>query len=161
MLRAFGHVVAKVPDTRLLVATDSSFGPYEALARQLGVRDKIDLVASPGFDDLPELLLSADVALNPRIDCDGIPVKLLNYMAAARPAVSFATAAPGVTHGVNGWLAESGNIESLAAGVVALLQDPARARALGQGARDYVVEHASWPKAAERCERIFESLRRS
>ena len=161
MLKAFRAVVAAVPDARLLIATDSSFEPYEALARELGVRDRIDLVASPGFDGLPELLLSADIALNPRTDCDGIPVKLLNYMAAGRPTVSFDTAAPGVTHGVNGWLAESGKVEAFAAGVVALLQHPDRARAIGQGARDYVVEHASWPKAAARCEQIFESLRRS
>jgi glycosyltransferase involved in cell wall biosynthesis len=161
MLKAFRHVAISVPDARLLIATDSSFAPYESLARELGIRERIDLVASPTFEDLPALLLSADVALNPRTDCDGIPVKLLNYMAAARAAVSFDTAAPGVTHGTNGWLAESGQVEAFAAGVVTLLQEPGRARAIGQGARDYVVEHASWPNAAERCERIFESLRRS
>jgi glycosyltransferase involved in cell wall biosynthesis len=159
MLKAFRQVVAAVPDARLLIATDSPFEPYETLARELDIRAQIELVASPGFDDLPGLLAGADVALNPRTDCDGIPVKLLNYMAAARPAVSFDTAAPGVTHAVNGWLAESGKVEAFATGVVALLQDPARAHAIGQGARDYVIEHASWPKAAERCERIFESLR--
>jgi glycosyltransferase involved in cell wall biosynthesis len=161
MLKAFRHVVATVPDARLLIATDSSFEPYEPLARQLGIRGRVDLVASPRFKDLPGLLLTAEVALNPRMDCDGIPVKLLNYMAAARPAVSFDSAAPGVTHGTNGWLVPSGKVEAFAAGVVALLQDPERARSIGLGARDYVVEHASWPKAAERCEQIFGSLRRS
>jgi len=161
MLKAFRHVIASVPDARLVIATDSSFAPYEPLAHDLGIRNQIDLVASPGFDELPRLLLSADIALNPRTDCDGIPVKLLNYMAAARPAVSFDTAAPGVTHGASGWLAESGKVEDFAAGVVALLHDPERARLIGQGARNYVMEHASWPKAAERCEQIFASLARS
>ncbi len=159
MLKAFRKIVTQVPDARLCIASDSSFAPYEALARELGVRDRIDLVASPGFDDLPQLLADADIALNPRENCDGIPVKLLNYMAAARPAVSFRGSAPGVTHGLNGWLADSGNVEAFADGVVALLQDPGRATAIGQAARDYVVETNSWPKAAERCERIFESLR--
>jgi glycosyltransferase involved in cell wall biosynthesis len=159
MLKAFRRVVAQVPDARLMIASDSSFEPYDAMARELGVRDRIDLVPSTTFADLPKLLGAADVALNPRTNCDGIPVKLLNYMAAARPAVSFDSSAPGVTHGLNGWLAESGNVEALAAGVVALLQDPARADAIGRAARDYVVEFCSWPKAAERCEAIFESLR--
>ncbi len=159
MLKAFRFVAARLPDTRLTIVSDSSFRPYESLAHELGIRDHIDLVASASFDELPGLLASASVALNPRTNCDGIPVKLLNYMAAGRPAVSFDTAAPGVTHGLNGWLAESGNVESLAAGVVALLQDPARAQAMGRAARDYVVENCSWPKAAERCERIFEKVR--
>jgi glycosyltransferase involved in cell wall biosynthesis len=79
-------------------------------------------------------------------------------MAAARPAVSFDGSAPGVTHGLNGWLAASGDVEAFAAGVVALLRDPARGDAIGKAARDYVVENNSWPKAAERCEKIFASL---
>ena len=159
LLKAFQRVVARVPEARLLIASDSSFGPYEALARQLGIRDHVDVERSPAFADLPGLLASAEIALNPRENADGIPVKLLNYMAAARPTVSFRGSAPGVTHGLNGWLAKSGDVEAFAEGVVILLQDRERARAMGQAARDYVVENASWPKAAERCERIFESLR--
>lgn len=159
MLKAFQRVAADCPDVRLLVASDSSFAPYEALARALGIRERVDIEPSPAFADLPRLLASAEIALNPRENADGIPVKLLNYMAAARATVSFAGSAPGVSHGVNGWLATSGDIDAFAAGITALLQDPARARTMGAAARDYVVEHASWPKAAERCERIYESLR--
>jgi glycosyltransferase involved in cell wall biosynthesis len=159
MLKVFGLVTARVPDVRLLIASDTPFAPYEALARELGIRDRIDLERSPAFEELPRLLLSADIALNPRENADGVPVKLLNYMAAALPAVSFSGSAPGVTHGLNGWLADSGKVEDFAAGVVALLQDPARARAIGQAARDYVVANASWPKAAGQCERLYESLR--
>lgn len=159
MLKAFRHVAARVPDVRLLIASDTSFDAYEALARELGIRDRIDVEPSPAFEGLPKLIASADIALNPRENADGAPVKLLNYMAAARPTVSFAGSAPGVTHGLDGLLVESGDVEAFANGVVALLQDPARARAIGEAARAYVVEHASWPKAAEHCERIYASLR--
>jgi glycosyltransferase involved in cell wall biosynthesis len=159
MLRAFRRVAAQVPEARLRIATDSSFAPYEELARELGIRERIDLIPSPGFAALPAVLAGADIALNPRPVCDGIPVKLLNYMAAARPTVSFAGSAPGVTHALNGWLAESGDVEAFAAGVVALLQDPVRAETIGRAGRDYVVKHCSWPNAAERCEEIFLSLR--
>jgi glycosyltransferase involved in cell wall biosynthesis len=158
MLKAFRHVTSKVREARLVIATDSSFGPYEALARELAIRDRIDVVASPAFDDLPRLLASADIAINPRTDCDGVPVKLLNYMASARPVVSFAGSAPGVTHGLNGWLVESGDVEALGAGIVAILADPDRGLAIGRAAREYVAEHCSWPRAAERCEVIYREL---
>jgi glycosyltransferase involved in cell wall biosynthesis len=161
MLQSFREIVAQVPDARLTIASDSAFAPYETLARELGIRDRIDLVASPRFDELPKLLAGADIALNPRMNCDGVPVKLLNYMAAARPAVSFDGSAPGVTHEKDGWLAESGDVEAFAAGVVRLLQDPARAAAIGRAGRDYVERNNSWPQAAERCERIYKSLRAS
>jgi glycosyltransferase involved in cell wall biosynthesis len=159
MLKAFKHVVARVNDARLVIATDSSFAPYEDLARELGIRDRIDLVASPAFSELPGLLAGADVAINPRTNCDGVPVKLLNYMAAGRPVVSFDSSAPGVTHDKTGWLVESGNDEAFADGIVALLKDSRRADEIGRAARDYVVEFCSWPKAAERCEELYRDLR--
>lgn len=79
-------------------------------------------------------------------------------MAAGRAVASFADSAPDVTHGVNGWLAESGNVDALAAGTIALLRDPESARAIGRAAREYVVEFCSWPKAAKRCEAIYRQL---
>jgi glycosyltransferase involved in cell wall biosynthesis len=158
LLRAFALVVRQIPDARLSIGTDDSFAAYEALAAELGIRERIDLVASPSFNDLPRLIASADVAVNPRVDCDGIPVKLLNYMASGRAVVSFAGSAPGVVHGVTGWLAQSGDVPALAEGIVALLNDPQRASAMGVAARHYVAENARWSRVAERCDQLYRRL---
>jgi len=158
LLRAFAQVPTHVPDARLVIGSDSSFEPYEELATQLGIRDRIDIVPSPSYDDLPRLLAGADVAVNPRVDCDGLPVKLLNYMASGRPVVSFDSSAPGVVHGQTGWLAPSGNIAALAEGIVSLLNDRELAAGLGQAGRQYVATHCSWPIAAQRCEAIYRQL---
>lgn len=158
LLQAFQQVIASIPDARLLIASDSSFAPYEALARQLGVREHIELIDSPKFDELPALLAGADVAVNPRTDGDGVPVKLLNYMAAGRAVVSFASSAPGVIHGQTGWLAEPGNVRQFAEGVVALLRDPEASRRLGQAARRYIQDNCRWPLVAERCEAVYRAL---
>lgn len=161
MLEAFQHVVRRVPEAKLVIATDSSLDPYEARAAALGIRDRIITVASPSFDELPGLLAGADVAINPRTNCDGIPVKLLNYMAAGKPAVSFDSAAPGVTHGHTGWLAPSGDVRALADGIIALMRDKPRAQAMGAAARSYVVANCNWGNSAEICERIYLGLRAS
>jgi len=158
MLKAFGQALAQVPAARLRIASDSSFEPYEAMARELGVRQQIDIIPSPAFDELPALLASSDVAVNPRIDCDGIPVKLLNYMASGRAVVSFDSAAPGVVHGQTGWLAASGDIAAFANGMVTLLQDPDMARGLGQASRRYVAENCRWSIVAERCEALYRRM---
>jgi glycosyltransferase involved in cell wall biosynthesis len=158
LLRAFGEVAPQVSDVRLRIGTDSSFEPYEALARELGIRERIEIVPSPPFDDLPQLLADADIALNPRVDCDGVPVKLLNYMASARPVVSFESSAPGVVNGRTGWLAESGNVGAFARGIMALLEDPQMARSMGEAARAHVVQNLSWAIAAERCEELYHRL---
>ncbi|MEP7242606.1 MAG: glycosyltransferase family 4 protein [Gammaproteobacteria bacterium] len=158
MLRAFRLVLNRVPDARLLIASDSSFAPYEALAQELAIRAQIDVIPSPPFRDLPALLATGTVALNPRTDGDGIPVKLLNYMAAARPIVSFTGSAPGVVHGESGWLIPGADVAAFADGVVKLLEDAALAHRLGQGAQRYVEENCQWQIVARRCEALYRTL---
>jgi glycosyltransferase involved in cell wall biosynthesis len=158
LLKAFALVLARVPTARLVIGTDSSFEAYEALAVELGMRERIDLIPSPSFADLPRLIASADVAVNPRVDCDGIPVKLLNYMASGRAVVSFDSSAPGVIHGQTGWLVPSGDVTALAAGIVSLLDNSVLAARLGAAARQYVANNSRWSIVAERCEALYRSL---
>jgi glycosyltransferase involved in cell wall biosynthesis len=158
LLEAFRLAVEQVPDARLVIGTDSPTQPLEEYAGRLGIREQIDIVASPGFAELPELLAQADVAINPRVDCDGVPVKLLNYMAAGLPVVSFDSSAPGVTHLENGWLAASGDRAALATGIVQLLKDPDLARRIGAAAQQYIEDNCRWQLAAERCESLYAQL---
>ena len=98
LLEGFRLAVEQVPHARLVIGTGSPIQAVREHAERLGVWDKIDIVVSPKFAELPKLLAAADVAINPRVDCDGVPVKLLNYMAAGLPVVSFDSSAPGVSH---------------------------------------------------------------
>lgn len=150
LLEAFRLVVEQLPDTRLLIATTSPVDPLEKLARPLGIWKYIDVV-SPKFDDLPEVLAKATVAVNPRVDCDGVPVKLLNYMAAGLPVVSFDSSAPGVSHLENGWLAASGDRTLMARGIIQLLTQPKIAARIGESARRYIEENCLWQMAANQC----------
>jgi glycosyltransferase involved in cell wall biosynthesis len=85
----------------------------------LGVFGAIELVKAP-FEELPNLLAGATIAVNPRIDCDGIPVKLLNYMAAGKPVLSFAGRQP-VRHRQTGWLVPDGDVDGFAEGALTLI----------------------------------------
>jgi len=158
LLKAFAIVRGQIPDARLVIATASDFAPYESLARGLGILDAIELIDSPSFDELPAIIASGDVCMNPRVDGDGVPVKMLNYMAAGRPVVSFASSAPGVVHNRTGWLAESGNASSLAEGIVTLLRNPEMGHRIGREARQYIKDNCRWPGVAERLEKLYRSL---
>jgi glycosyltransferase involved in cell wall biosynthesis len=161
LLRAFAGVSSRIADARLVIASDSSFEPYEALARELGVRERIEVVPSPPFAQLPDLLAAADVAVNPRVGGDGVPVKLLNYMAMARPIVSFDSSAPGMVHRRNGWLIPGSDHDAMAEGILTLLTNEPLARELGAAARQYVAENCRWSIAAERCEALYRTLIRT
>lgn len=157
LLQAFRHVRERRRDVHLVLATDSPFDAYETMARDLGIRDGIELV--PGnVEQLPAEFERATVALNPRPDCDGIPMKLLNYMASSMPVVSFARSAPGVVHGDTGWLIEGTDPRAFAEGILHLLKTPDEARVIGRNARRHVEIHHGWDTAAARAASIFQEL---
>jgi len=157
LLRSFRHVRRHRDDVRLTIATGDSFDAYEGLARDLQVREFVD-VAPSSFEHLPRQLGQADVALNPRVRCTGVPQKLLNYMAAARPIVSFEGSRWILEHGRTGWLAEDGNDRSFADGVLRLLGDPSLAASLAMSARDVVLKRYDWDRIAGRVERVYGRL---
>ena len=154
MLRAFRKVLDRRPDVRLKIVSDSPFDGYDLLARDLGVRGAID-VLHVSFDEIPRELADATVAVNPRPDCDGIPVKLLNYMAAAKPVVSFTGSAPGLRHGENAWLVADGDVDGFADGALTLIGAPLVADAMGLAARRFVEAQHSWGRSAEQLESLF------
>ena len=139
------------------MAVSSPFNNYEALARKLGIREAIELIPD-NFAQLPRQLAEADIAVLPRMYCDGIPQKLLNYMAAGKGIVSSAGSAKVMEHERTGLITPNGDINAFAAAIVRLADDRAYANALGNTARDYVERNYSWDGAAERLERIFERL---
>jgi len=157
MLLALRKVLDRRSDVRLKIVTQSSFEQYDALARELGITGSIDVVLAP-FEEIPGLLAGATVAVNPRTDCDGIPVKLLNYMAAGKPVLSFAGSAPGVRHRETGWLVPDGDIDGFAEGALTLLANTELADALGRNAKQFVEAKHSWERSAEMAEGVYRRL---
>ena len=157
LLKAFARVVAKQKEVRLLFVTESSFEPYQAMASELDIDSQIDFAAAP-FSQHPALLAESAIAVNPRMDADGIPQKLLNYMAAGRPTVSFQGSAPCIEHGETGWVVENGDISAFAEGILKLLREPDLAERLGRQARDSVLANFTWEIAAEKCETLYRRL---
>ena len=157
MLEAFREVTKRHEDVRLGIVTETSFASYESLAQGLGVRDRVDVI-NAGFDRVPAYLEAADVLLNPRTLCDGIPQKLLNYMAAGKPIVSFAGSAKLITHEETGLVAQDDSPSAFAAAAMRLLDDTALAGRLGSNARRLAETEYTWDVAAAKIEVVYESL---
>lgn len=157
MLEAFALLHARRADVRLIIVTDSAFTPFEALARRLGVLAAVDLRRAT-FAQQPAVLAAATVAINPRIRCDGIPQKLLNYMAAGMPIVSFEGSAGPLRHEVTGLCVPDGATAAMADALERLLTDRSLARALGDAARDQARREFSWDEVAARVERVYRDV---
>ncbi len=154
LLDIFARVRAQRADTRLAIVTDDSFDAYAAHARRRGILDAIDLLPSC-FDTLPEVLRSADVTVNPRVNCAGIPQKLLNYMAAGRPIVSFSGSGKYMTENEIGLVVDDGDTQGFADAVVTLLDDAALAARLGIQACDFATRNLGWDTVARKTEAVY------
>ena len=154
LLKAFREILKRRNDVRLCIVSKFPFDKFEPLAVELKIKDNIDVVQT-GFDEVPIYLAQADIALNPRIIGGGIPQKLLNYMAAGKPIVSFEGSAKLIEHGKTGWVAENGNVADFSKCVLRLLDDPDLSAKLGRNARRHVLLNYTWEKAAEKIETIY------
>jgi glycosyltransferase involved in cell wall biosynthesis len=157
MLRAFAELRGRRDDVRLRIVADSPFTPYEPLAAELGVRHAIDLVPAD-FETVPGHLSDASVALHPRTSCDGLPQKLVNYMAAGAPIVAFRGSAKELAHGEHGWVVADGDCVAFAEGIDRLLRDPGLAHRLGANARAYAERTLSWERTAEQVEAVYRRI---
>ncbi len=115
LLEAFAKARKVRPELRLSMAVSNPFDPYEAQAARLGIRDAIDLLPDK-LDELPGQLAESDITVLPRMHCPGIPQKLLNYMAAAKPIVCSAGSAKLLENERTGLVVPNGDIETFCAG---------------------------------------------
>jgi len=157
LLEAFAVAYRARRDLRLCMAVSSPFGPYEALASKLGIREAIELIPD-NFAELPRQLADATIAVLPRMHCDGIPQKLLNYMAAGKGIVSSEGSAKLLEADRTGLVVANGDVKAFAAAIVRLAADPQLRDRLGSAAREYVERNYSWGQAAERLERIYQRV---
>ena len=159
LMKIMAQVISLRKDVRLIIATNESFKAYQSLATKLGARPYIDIVKSD-FEKLPSLIHSCHVMLNPRTECDGIPQKLLNYMASGKPIVSFFGSAKVIQHNQSGLIVENNNYHAFAAAVNCLLNNPGLAKQLGANARSSVGQAFTWESRSKQVIEIYENVRK-
>ena len=162
LLRAFAVVSKQLPDALLMMVSalvsESHQGEHKKLADQLGISDSIMWIAPHSLEDLPSYLALADVVVISRPECPGHPVKLLNYMLAAKPIVCFEGAAKGLRHMHDAFIVANHDCEALGNGIITLLKDRALAARLGANARITVLTNFDWRQICRRIERIYDRL---
>jgi glycosyltransferase involved in cell wall biosynthesis len=148
LLEAMRTVVAERPDTRLLIAGESS---VDQAARRTALQRRIDelklggSVRLLGFRrDIPQLLAAADICVLPA-EAEACGRVLFEAMAMAKPIV--ATASGGtpeiVVDGVTGLLVSPHEPRALARAVLSLLNGPSRRKVLGAAGYERVSKQFS------------------
>ena len=158
-----GHAVllaaaAQVPEATFVLAGD---GPLrtelEQKARALGVADRCVFL---GYrPDVPVLLAAADLVVLPSL-FEGLPVSVLEAMAAQRPVV--ATAIGGtdeaITHDQTGLLVPAGDSTALATAIQRVRGDRALAQRLATAGRQRVEREFSSTKTATGVMKVYDEI---
>lgn len=135
LLRAFERIQAKYPDWQLTILGEGSMrSELEQLRSQLQLIDRVHL---PGLvTNVQEYLHQADLFVMPS-RFEGFPMALCEAMACGLPVIA-ADCLSGprdiVEDGVNGILVATEDVDALAAGLDALMSDPAKRQQLAQNA---------------------------
>jgi glycosyltransferase involved in cell wall biosynthesis len=140
-----------------LIGDGPERGRLEALAKELGVSDRVDFLGKRPHGEMPGLLSSADLAVIPSL-MEATSVAALEAMACELPVLaSNVGGLPEIVNEEVGGLFEAGNPESLARAVLDLLEGGALE---GKGAmgRKRVVEEWSNNRLAERHLQVYSDL---
>ncbi|MFH1690547.1 MAG: glycosyltransferase family 4 protein [Candidatus Eisenbacteria bacterium] len=137
-MRAAKLASARVPDLRMILVGNGRLdSELRAEARELGVSDRVLFV---GFRrDIPRLLAVSDVLVLPS-EAESLPLVILEAMSSRLPVI--ATDVGGISEAVDdgrtGLLVRPRDAEGLADALVAVLNDPERARSMGLAGRKKV-----------------------
>lgn len=132
---------------------------YRAQACELGIGDRCTFTGRIDYQrEAPGLLAIGDVAVSPKLSRTEGAGKILNYMACGLPTVAYDSPVSREFLGPLGVYAPWGDVEALAAAIVALLDAPARREELGSALRERAQECFSWEHAAREILAIYASL---
>ena len=155
LILAFEIVLRHLPQARLRIVGDGRERlALEGLADRLGVRGNIEFTGESRR--VPELLRECDVFVLPS-RWEGFGFAMVEAMLMELPVVAFDAMAAKevVVNGVTGLLTPVGDVEALAAAIVALLEQPARARDLGKAGRLRALSLFTIDRATSELERVL------
>jgi glycosyltransferase involved in cell wall biosynthesis len=157
LIAAIPLVRARVPDaTFVFVGADKANGLFtQGAAPSLIASGALRVIDRQPRAEMAAFLALADVLVSPRAYGGNLPLKIFDYLAAGRPIV--ATDIP--THRTV--LAEDRAVlvaprtDSIAEGIAAVLDDPARAERLAAAARNYARTHFGWSRFVDSVESLY------
>jgi len=168
MLEAWPLVLHRVPDAVFwIVGSGDDRERLQARARELGIADSACFAGAVSpeqldvcYDRCCVFAMPARTKLDARAPLgEGFGIVFLEAMARGKPVVGPSVGAPAefIRSGEHGWLVDSANSSEVADALVRLLEDPARARRMGDAARQWVAREFSFERF---CERLRDALQK-
>ncbi|HZD11841.1 MAG TPA: glycosyltransferase family 4 protein, partial [Candidatus Binatia bacterium] len=161
LLRAAAYLKERDEDVHFLIMGYPNVEHYRAMARNLGVQDRVTLTGRIDYLQVaPRYLSLGDVAVSPKMSSTEGSGKVLNYMAMGQPVVAYDSPVHREYLGEWGVYVPSGDVSGLAEAIRDLIHDERRRCALGQGLRHRAAQNYDWRSAAKRIDDLYARLLR-
>jgi len=157
-IRACREVADQCPDTRWQLVGDGELRPaYEALARELGVADRVEFLGRRA--DVAAVLRGAAVGVNCS-DSEGFSNAVLESMLAGCAVAATANGGNSelIADGQDGLLVPVGDAAALGQAVARLVNDTELAMRLARRARERVEREFAWETCVSRHQEIYHGL---
>jgi glycosyltransferase involved in cell wall biosynthesis len=152
LIHALDLVREAHPGVVLVLVGDFGVAPNVlALVERLGLGGNVRFAGRVPHQELPRYYHLCDIYVHPSI-YEGLGKVMIEAAASSRPVVGTRTAGACeiVIDGETGLLSPPGDVNALAANLIALLGDPTRAAEMGRAARAYVTGKFERERAIER-----------
>jgi glycosyltransferase involved in cell wall biosynthesis len=146
---------------RLLIATHSVPPGFRETASAAGLGDHLRIVEASGHAEARRALAVSDVVALPRRLGSGYPVKLLNYMSAAKAVITAGCGSKVLRDGVDGVVIADNDPKALADAIDRCRRDPGWCGVLGEQARRRYLEKLIWDVVLPQIEEVYAGLRES
>jgi glycosyltransferase involved in cell wall biosynthesis len=157
-LRAAARVRAAVPDAAFVIAGEGELmASLRDLSRELGIERDVFFIGR--CDKVADLLFASDVGVLSS-KAEGFANAILEYMAAGLPVV--ATDVGGVREaileGETGYVVPAGDDQKMADRIIQLLNEPARARVMGERGKLIVADKFSCDRHLRNTLELYDEL---
>lgn len=163
LLKAARLVIKQFPEAVFMIVGEDlqEKGKYrrelQALAEELGVKGNV--IFTGYRSDVPDLMNAFDLYVLPSF-AEGLPVTILEAMAAAKPVIT--TPVGGnteiVIYGKTGLVVPAGDHDQLAEAILHFLRNPQEARQMGRNGYERVKAHFSLDQMVEKTFRIYDQV---
>jgi glycosyltransferase involved in cell wall biosynthesis len=159
---AMALVRERRPDARLLLAGGKPDQVEKARreAQAAGIADVTVFAGERPASEIPAYLLAADILVSPRSRGTNTPLKIYQYLRSGRPIVATRLLTHTQVLDDETSILTGATAAEFAAGIVAALDDPERARAVGDRARRLAETKYSYDAYLERTRRAMAGLAR-
>jgi glycosyltransferase involved in cell wall biosynthesis len=163
-LLAFAKTAAVVPEARLVICGEGTLmDACCTLAAAYGIADKVTFTGPLPHTSVAQLMRNARAFVQHSVrpldrDSEGTPVSVLEAGSSGLPVVATAHAgiADVVVHGDTGYLVNEGDVDAMAAFMIALARDPERAGRIGRRARAHVSANYSMEQSLRTLWQVLE-----